>query len=147
MNIYEKIALILNLWLLIFIILRLMIVWSLAASFLLVMLIILLYKINFDQKIERIENKLSLIEKISESLEKIMDSILKIRDDFMISIFRIEKKAEKDRKEIEEEMENKYREMVKKVIEIENKMNETKKSLTGYISYIEESLKSREEKP
>jgi hypothetical protein len=147
MNIYEKFALILNLCLLIFIILRLMIIWSLAFSFLLVMLIISLYKISFDQKIEKIENKLYIIEKISNGLENIMESILKLRDDFMISVFRIEKKVENNRKEIEEEIENRHREMAKKVIEIENKMNEIKKSLAGYISYVEDSLKSDEKKP
>jgi hypothetical protein len=76
-----------------------------------------------------------------------MESILKLRDDFMISVFRIEKKVENNRKEIEEEIENRHREMAKKVIEIENKMNEIKKSLAGYISYVEDSLKSDEKKP
>jgi len=146
MNIYEKIAFLLNIFLLVFIILRLISILSIAAPFLTIMLIISLYKISFDERIEEIKKKTLLIEKISEGIEKLMNSILQIRDDFMISTFRVEQKVEKNRKEIEDKMENNYRDVSKKIIEIENKMHEIKKSLASYILYVEEIAKRSEEK-
>lgn len=153
MKYYEKIAFLLNLILLVIIIVRFLNLWSLASALLLIMIIILLYKIDLEEKIDVIEKKLVSLFKISEQLERIANKILDIREELRIGLYKIEQdfnsKIEEREKVInekirvaEEKIESNYRDIAKKIIEIENRMHEIKNSLANYVSYIEDLIKS-----
>lgn len=152
MKIYEKVAFLLNLCLLVLIIVRFLNLWSIASAFLIIMIIVLLYKVDFDLKIETIEKKLVQLLKISEQLERIASRILDIREEIRIGLYRVEqdfnsKIEEKESAFIEkirstdEKVENKYRDLAKKIIDIENRIHDIKSSLATYVSYIEDLIK------
>ncbi|MEM5812881.1 MAG: hypothetical protein QXL09_02465 [Candidatus Aenigmatarchaeota archaeon] len=152
MKIYEKIAFLLNLCLLVLIIVKFLNLWSIASSFLIIMIIVLLYKVDFDLKIETIEKKLMQLFKISEQLERIANRVLDIREELRIGLYKIEedfnsKLEEREKsfmeklKATEEKIESNYRDIAKKIIDIENRMYEIKSSLANYISYLEDLIK------
>ncbi|MEM5779495.1 MAG: hypothetical protein QXJ96_03715 [Candidatus Aenigmatarchaeota archaeon] len=152
MKIYEKIAFLLNLCLLVLIIVRFLNLWSIASSFLIIMIIVLLYKVDFDLKIETIEKKLVQLFKISEQLERIANRILDIREEIRIGLYRIEedfnsKLEEREKifiekiKANEEKLDSNYRDIAKKIIDIENRMHDIKSSLASYVSYVEDLIK------
>lgn len=145
MNLYEKIAFVLNICLLVFIIVKFINLWSMAAALLVLMIIILLYKINFDIRFDLLNKRSSIIENISKQLENLAQTTLNIRDEFRKSVFMLEHKINAQKDDIELKMNNNYRELAKKVIELENRMNSTKKSLANYISYLEDLLKHKHE--
>lgn len=116
------------------------------------MIIVLLYKVDFDLKIETIEKKLMQLFKISEQLERIANRVLDIREELRIGLYKIEedfnsKLEEREKsfmeklKATEEKIESNYRDIAKKIIDIENRMYEIKSSLANYISYLEDLIK------
>lgn len=152
MKIYEKIAFLLNLCLLVIIIVKFLNLWSIASSFLIIMIIVLLYKVDFDLKIEIIEKKLAQIFKISEQLERVANRVLDIREEVRIGLYKIEedfnsKLNEREKiiiekiKSNEERIETNYRDIARKIIEIENRIHDIKSSLANYISYVEDLIK------
>lgn len=155
MKSYEKIAFLLNLCLLVLIIVKFLNLWSIATAFLIIMIIVLLYKVDFDLKIEAIEKKLIQLFKISEQIERIANRVLDIREELRIGLYRIEQdinsKLEEREKILfekirgtEERVENNYRDLAKKIIEIENRIHDIKNSLANYVAYIEDLVKHKE---
>ncbi|MCD6381946.1 MAG: hypothetical protein J7L43_03130 [Candidatus Aenigmarchaeota archaeon] len=149
MSFYERAAFVLSLIVLVIILAKLVDMWAVSVSILLVMLAMILYKLHFEEKINEIEErekeKKGILNKIAQTVERMIGMIGTIRDDIRNENFDIDKKLSSQKEEIEKKMKKNYYELADKIIDLENKTNKMKKTLGAYISYLEELLKREEE--
>lgn len=149
MSKYEKIAFVLSLCVLVIILAKLVDLWAISASLLLVMLSTLLYKLHLEGKIEEMEEKEkrreNILNKITEMVERIFGVVNNIRDDFRKSTFTLEQKLISQKEEIEKKMRKDYYDLADKIIDLENRLNRMRKILGTCVSYLEEKLKAEEE--
>lgn len=150
MKIYERVAFALSIILLALIVARMIDLWYIASSFLILMLITLLYKLYFEKRIEELEKggkrKEALLNKIIETVERISGVVINIRNEFREATFSLEQRILSQREEIEKKMRKDYYDLADKIIDLENRINKIKKILGTCISYLEEKIRKEEER-
>jgi len=143
-DIYEKIAFVLNIGLLVLILVKLLDLMAIASAILILMVILLFYKLNFDEKIRNIlrceKTKTEQINTILNHINTISSNVLSMRNEVRRDIFAIESRLHWQKSDVELEIQKNYRELARKIIELENKLNHTRKTLAGYMSYLEERV-------
>ena len=143
-DIYEKIAFVLNIGLLVLILVKLLDLMVIASAILILMVILLFYKLNFDEKIRNIlrceKTKTEQINTILNHINTISSNVLSMRNEVRRDIFAIESRLHWQKSDVELEIQKNYRELARKIIELENKLNHTRKTLAGYMSYLEEKV-------
>jgi len=143
-DIYEKIAFVLNIGLLVLILVKLLDLMVIASAILILMVILLFYKLNFDEKIRNIlrceKTKTEQINTILNHINTISSNVLSMRNEVRRDIFAIESRLHWQKSDVELEIQKNYRELARKIIELENKLNHTRKTLAGYMSYLEERV-------
>jgi len=111
--------------------------WGLAIIFFLVLAISLVQKINFDQDMAVANRKREkIIALIDEYLNDVSKKIELLAYEIKKKNFFIE-----NRMENREDAEKKYRELVSKIVQMENKINEVKKTLSVAYGDVDNRLK------
>lgn len=104
--------------------------WAFGTAILVILLIILSLKVYSDKKIQRLdESRKMLIDKVSENLEKFSSSLGSMANDIGKSFYAIERKIEEEKIITETKLERNYNDIARKVIELENRINEVKRWL------------------
>ncbi|MBI2075632.1 MAG: hypothetical protein HYT72_00095 [Candidatus Aenigmarchaeota archaeon] len=114
-------------------------------SMLLLLIIILLGKI--DAKTEATKLKESIASKL-DSITMKVDSIPKtddIKESFNRDIMFLDRKISELRNEYTVEMEKQYRELARKILEVENSVGEIRRTVGAAFGSLEERLGEREE--
>jgi hypothetical protein len=143
---YEKVSFLLIVTILIIILVNFLNEVALATIFLLTLLIIIIHKIHLEERIDKLIERGEEQHKRLEYISQVTDSILKSIEDFKREIWKsffvIENKIETQRDDFEIKLYKQYRELAAKIIDIENKLNKTRKDLAMYVSYIEEKIEA-----
>ena len=144
----DKLLLILFVAALALIVLGLFDFWLISIIFMLLLIISLMLKMSADEKIEKIEkNRSRLVTLVTDRLDGISGGIDNVRNDFNKSVFALENRVSEVKHSYETEMEENYRELAKKIFDVENKLNVVKKTLGAAYGSIDERLQRLEKKP
>jgi peptidoglycan hydrolase CwlO-like protein len=115
-------------------------------TLLLILLIFTIQKTWTRIKLNKtIQNQKDVISLTSNRLSELRENIGKTRKDIDQQLFLFENKIDNVRSDFEVDMNNQYRDLTRKIIELENRLNQTKKTLGAGLGLMEERLKEREE--
>jgi ABC-type bacteriocin/lantibiotic exporter with double-glycine peptidase domain len=104
--------------------------WTLGMIILVLLIIILSVKLVTDKRVAKIsDNQKAFAEKVSSSLDKFSSGIEGIKTDIAGSFYSLENKIENQRIENEARIEKIYSDLAKKMVDIENRINEMKRWL------------------
>jgi len=123
-------------------------------TFLLVMIITIMQKIYVDSSLEKQSKKIEemdskrtrLVDLILQRLESFSKTLQLLRHEISTVVSSNENKIQEIRHEASVESEKQYRELAKKILDVENRTTEIKKNLGVVYSTIDERLKEMEEK-
>lgn len=145
-NIYEKLAFASNVGLLLLIMAKLLDFWPIAISLLIMLTIVLLHKINFDEKIDRIEKKQNekneTIDNAVKRVDEISESLIEMKLEFSREIMAYEQRIDMHQKEFGDKLESNFDMLAKKIMQLENRLNQAKRTLAAYICYLEQKMES-----
>lgn len=148
MNIYEKVAFLANIALLVIIITQLIQYWVIAIPILLILVIILIHKINTDRKFQDWdENELRWDNEIrvnTSRIDELNENVIEWKVENQKRIFDIEEKISRQKKEADDLNEKNFRQVVSRIAEVENRLNHTKRTLAAYMAYLENRMKAKE---
>jgi len=104
--------------------------WSVGIIILIILLILVMQKMYTDRKIGGTDENINkIVEKTSHGLDNISRGVEGIRNDFSKSFYMIDSRFQEERKVNESMMEQHYSALAKKMIDIENRINEIKRWL------------------
>ncbi|MEM7819548.1 MAG: hypothetical protein QXD48_01830 [Candidatus Aenigmatarchaeota archaeon] len=130
---------------LVLIILEFSSIWSLSIVLMIMLVISLVQKIYFDNSFESLtKGKDKLIEMITNRLDMFLNSIENIKIIIDKNVSDTQNKLEEIKNYNKEELEKKYDELVKKIIDVENKLNIVKRTLGAAYSAVDERLNTIE---
>jgi hypothetical protein len=149
MNIYEKVAFAANIILIAIVLARLLEVWAISIPIMLILVIILLHKINSDNKfreIEELEDKRKkTIDTALVSIDELSERIIEAKVELRKEILEAENRMASQKTDLEAVAEKSYRELVGRIVMMENRLNQAKKNLASYIWYLEKKMEMRRE--
>ena len=145
MNSYDKVLLALYAISLLAIIILVGDLWALAILFILILIIGLLQKVSFEEELrhEKIIRKKSFF-KIAENLDIFSDKIDTVKHDIDKNFFTLENRIIETRSDYQKDIDMNYRELVRKILEIENRLNSTKKTFSAAFGAVDERLNHME---
>jgi len=147
-NLYEKIAFAANVCLLILIMARLLDLWPVALALLLLLIIILLHKINFEEKIEKIEKKQQEknqnVDTALKRIDEMAESLIEMKVEGSREIMAYEQRIDIHQKEFDQKLEDGFDMLAKKILQLENRLNQAKRTLAAYICYLEQKMEAGE---
>jgi len=136
-NAYESAAFLLTVAVLVIILLRFANETALSAVFLLMLLILTLHKAGLNERMDKLEESREKYareaERISQAIDSIFRSVEKLREEMWKGFFAVENRMESQRNDFETKLHVQYRELAAKIIELENKLNKTKKEMEVYL--------------
>jgi len=136
-NAYESAAFLLTVAVLVIILLRFANETALSAVFLLMLLILTLHKAGLNERMDKLEESREKYareaERISQAIDSIFRSVEKLREEMWKGFFAVENRMEAQRNDFETKLRVQYRELAAKIIELENKLNKTKKEMEVYL--------------
>jgi len=140
MNMYEIILVVLNIAALAFILISVG-SWPVAVALMAIMIIVLVQKMWFRQELAKMDQKKDdLVEVVSAKIQDFSDKIVNIRDDVNRHMFAIENKISGEGKDYEKEMEMYYRDLAKKILDVENNLSKIKRTLGAGLGAMEERI-------
>jgi biopolymer transport protein ExbB/TolQ len=122
--------------------------WQVAVVLFITLLVTLLLKLRTDKiAIKEVEKREKLINTVSEKLEKFSDKFIAFSDEFKKNVAGLENKLDKkfmgEQKVREIEMDKMYRELAKKILEIENKTDKLRRNLGAGLGAMEDRMKEK----
>lgn len=149
MNKYEKLAFAANIILIAIVLAGLLEVWTISIPILLILIIILLHKINFDNRLQEIEKtedkRKKIIDTALVSIDELSAKIIETKLELRKEMMEMENRASRQKAEMEAAAEKNYRELVGRIIMMENRLNQAKKNLAAYIWYLEKKMEMHRE--
>jgi predicted nucleic acid-binding Zn-ribbon protein len=144
---YDNILLGLYFITLVIVVLGLSSIWPLAISLLLILIITLVNKMNtehfvYEQKKERTMKINRIVETVT-LMSKKMEDVAYNLDRHM---FTLENRIDETKKSNEIGAERQYRELARKILEIENKTNSARKTLAAVFGNLDDRLQKIEDK-
>ncbi len=138
----EKAMLVLYAIALIIIVVEVSAFWGVAITMMLVLVITLLQKMDTEGKIRDLNQKKErMLDLITERLDIFSSRLREIDQNLNRNAFNIENKIAETRHFVEDENERNYRELAKKIFDIENKLNSVKKTLGAAFGSLDERVK------
>jgi len=116
--------------------------WIGSIVLLLILIIVLIQKISTEEKIDDINEKRGkLIDTVSEKLDNFSNRTENLRQSLNKHMFVMENRILETRHEHETEMEKYYRELARKIFDVENRLNSVKKTLGAAFGSLDERIK------
>ncbi|MFH0832127.1 MAG: hypothetical protein V1900_00170 [Candidatus Aenigmatarchaeota archaeon] len=144
---YNKLLLILYVITLAVILVEFFKIWGFAVTLMLILIIIIVQRINFEKAIDDMKKKRNqLIDIISERIDIFSERIESLRLDMNRDMVMIENRISELRNNQKAENERNYRELARKMFDIENKLNSVKKTLGAAFGSLDERVEQIEEK-
>ena len=148
MNAYEKVAFLINIALLAIIVSQLMQYWIIAIPMLLILTIILIHKINTDRKFQEWdENELRWDAGLKENsgrIDELNENVIEWKVENQKRLIEVESRMAAQKKQADEGSERNFRMLVGRVAEVENRLNQTKRTLAAYMAYLENRMRAKE---
>lgn len=121
--------------------------WLISIIFMLLLIISLVQKVSAEEKIDKLDkNRGKLITLVTERLDAISGKTEAVRNDINRNMFVMESRIAEVRHTYEKEMENYYRELARKIFDIENKLNSVKKTVGAAYGSLDERLQRVEDR-
>ena len=142
---YDKILLVLYLIVIVIVVVELYDFWGIAIVMLLVLIITLVQKMDIVNKIEDGSRKRAeALSTVLNRIEYFSKNLFEFKQNLSRHLYGMETKIDEVRHEHEVEFEKSYRELAKKIFEIENKLTGVKKTLGAAFGSVDERLKRLE---
>lgn len=124
--------------------------WAFAVSILLLMLIILVQRSEIRESFRVV----SIIDKkrrkqlslVSRKLDEFVVAIDKVRKEICKDMFAIENRITWSKSDYKLEMERNYRELARKILEVENKLSKTRRTIAAALGSLDERIGEIEKK-
>ena len=117
---------------------------GLVLAVLLTMIIMLLNAIDSARKIEETNTSMNAkIGDISNKVNVITQQVNEMKSDAEKNVFALENRIDEVKTEYRIEMESQYRDLAKKIIEVENRLIEIRKTIGAAFGSLEDRLESR----
>lgn len=146
MNSYDKILLGIYGITLAAVIVLLIDLWALAALFVLVLIISLTQKIYLEEKIDKeIRNRNQTITMILQRLEVFLSRMEELKGEIGKGFYTVENRLAETRSEHQKDIDMNYRELARKIFEVENHLNAAKKTFSAALGVMDERLGAHEE--
>lgn len=121
--------------------------WPIAISLLVMLTIVLLHKINFDEKISRIEKKQDekneAVETAVKRVDEISESLIEMKVEINREIMAYEQRIDMHQKDFGEKLDSNFDMLAKKIMQLENRLNQAKRTLAAYICYLEQKMENK----
>ena len=138
---YDKIVLLLYLITLFTIVVALP-QWEIAIVMLLVLIVVLFQKISVEEKIEEVDKKRGeIIDTVTERLDIFSRKTEHMRQNMNKSMFVVQNRILDIKNSHNTEIESHYRELARKIFDVENKLNAVKKTLGSAVGSLDERVK------
>jgi len=119
--------------------------WGLAIVLMLFLLITLVQKMSVENKIEASDRaRKNLIDLITEKLDRLSSRIGEIGYNLDKHVFALENRIDEVRHFYEVEMDRNYRELARKIFELENRLNDIKKTVGAAFGSLDERVRKFE---
>ncbi|MCD6216060.1 MAG: hypothetical protein J7J92_03235 [Candidatus Aenigmarchaeota archaeon] len=137
---YEKLIIIIN-TIIIILLIAARINWLLTISVMLILILIVIQKMWFQEKFEKSSKRQKeLLEIMNDKLLDFSQKVNKIKTDINREMFIIENKLSEERVNYQKDMDMQYRDLTRKIVDIENKLNKIKKTVGAGLGITEERL-------
>ncbi len=137
---YEKLIIIIN-TIIIILLIAARINWLLTISVMLILILIVIQKMWFQEKFEKSSKRQKeLLEIMNDKLLDFSQKVNKIKTDINREMFIIENKLSEERTNYQKDMDMQYRDLTRKIVDIENKLNKIKKTVGAGLGITEERL-------
>ena len=142
---YDKVLLMLYVIVIVIVFLELHELWGIAAIVLLFLVIFLVQKINIEDKLGKYSKKREeILDNIMNRIELFSKNLDELKYNLNKHLFAVETRIDELRHDHEIEIEKNYRELAKKIFEIENRLNGVKKTLGSALGSLDERLRNIE---
>ena len=119
--------------------------WGFAIILMLFLIITLVQKMSVESKIEETDRaRKNLINLITEKLDNFSNRIGEIGYNLDKHVFALERRIDEVRHSYEIEMDRNYRELARKIFELENRLNDVKKTLGAAFGSLDERVRKFE---
>ena len=119
--------------------------WGLAIILMLFLIITLVQKMSVESKIEETDRaRKNLINLITEKLDNFSNRIGEIGYNLDKHVFALERRVDEVRHSYEIEMDRNYRELARKIFDLENRLNDVKKTLGAAFGSLDERVRKFE---
>jgi replicative DNA helicase len=116
--------------------------WEVSIVVMLVLIIVLVQKISTEGKIEEVEKKrVKSIDTVAEKLDIFSNKAEELKKNLNRNMFVIENRIFEIGHSQQNEMEKHYRELARKIFDVENKLNSVKKTLGAAVGSLDERVK------
>ncbi len=140
METYERITIILNIIVLALVLLARS-AWLLSIAILMVLIIIIVQKLWLGSKLDETrKNQKDLIEIMSNRLSNFSNRLADIKGDFEKQVFVLNTKLDFEKRDWERYMDTNYRDLARKILDVENNLNKVKRTLGAGLGTAEERL-------
>jgi len=119
--------------------------WGFAIILMLFLIITLVQKMSVESKIEETDRaRKNLINLITEKLDNFSNRIGEIGYNLDKHVFALERRVDEVRHSYEIEMDRNYRELARKIFDLENRLNDVKKTLGAAFGSLDERVRKFE---
>lgn len=115
--------------------------WLFSIAILMVLIIIIVQKVWLGSKLDETrKNQKDLIEIMGNRLSNFSNRLTDIKGDFEKQMFVLNTKLDFERRDWERYMDTNYRELARKILDVENNLNKVKRTLGAGLGTAEERI-------
>ena len=115
--------------------------WGLAVILMLFLVITLVQKISIESRVEETEKaRKNMIDLITEKLDVFSNRIGEVGYNLDKHVYALESRIDEARHSYEIELDRNYRELAKKIFDVENRLNDVKKTLGAAFGSLDERV-------